>query len=246
MTSEVLTLVGILILIAIAIYLFVKPSHPNSKKNGHNGHESANTQSRPLNRRSKTMDNQQKKEKEDLFSIPQVKVASLAEKEKKERLQKLKPKSAENSINSGVEKIKLFDPSFKIKDFLKEAEKNFTDILYAFAKGDKEFLKLNTHKNVYQSFEEVINEREKHHEVWQTKIKAFKIVDLIKITIEQNIARIQVKFVTHQIATIKDEAGQVIHGDPDVPEEYRDIWTFERALDTNAPWKFVHASSEQY
>ncbi len=245
MTSEVFTLIGILVLIAIAIYLFVKPSHPSSKKNGHGRHGNADTESRSLSKRSKSMDSKQK-EKEDLFSLPQVKVGSIAEKEKKERLEKLKPKPAENSINGGIEKIRLFDPSFKIKNFLKEAEKTFMDILYAFAKGDKEFLKLNTHKNVYQSFEEVITEREDHKEVWETKIKAFKIVDLIKVTIEQNIARIQVKFVTHQIAMIKDEAGQVIHGDPDVPEEYRDIWTFERTLNTGTSWKLIHTAAEHY
>lgn len=245
MTSEVFTLIGILVLIAIAIYLFVKPSHPNSKKNGHDGQGPTNTESNSLNRRSKNMDGQ-KKEKEDLFSIPQVKAASLAEKEKKERLERLKPKPAENSIDGGIEKIRFFDPSFKINTFLKEAEKIFVDILYAFAKGDKEFLKLNTHQNVYQSFEKVILEREKHKELWETKIKAFKIVDLVKITIEQNIARAQVKFVTHQIATIKDETGQVIHGDPDVPEEYRDIWTFERALDMGPSWRLVHTAAERY
>ncbi len=244
MTSEIITLIGILILIGIAIYLFVKPSHPSSKKNGNSG--LGNSDAGSLNRRGTKAVDAKQKEKEDLFSIPQVKAVSAAEKEKKERLERLKAKPAENSINGVIEQIRLFDAGFKVKPFLKEAERLFADVLYAFAKGDRQFLKTHLHRNVYQSFEEAINEREEQGELWETQIKTFKIVDVVRAKLENNIVRMHVKFVTNQIATIKDSMGEVMHGDPDVPEEYRDIWIFERDLTANASWKVVYTTSERY
>ncbi|MFV0321485.1 MAG: Tim44/TimA family putative adaptor protein [Alphaproteobacteria bacterium] len=239
MTIDIVLLITLLVIGFLAFRFLTKPSEEDSSQLNENA---ANNQ--PAN---KPAENSNKKQMDELFRMPKSAQAAAQTDVQNERLEKFKVTPPKDSVNAGLAALKESEPKFSIKKFTAGAKIAFSEIVEAFAGGNRELLKRRVGDAVYKTFDAEITRREAQNEILEIHIRDFKIVDIIRAKIENGIARIKVKFVTHQTYLLKDTNGQVVRGEEDVPQEFRDIWTFERKVgSTNPNWVLVNTSAESY
>tara|TARA_B100000029_G_C17528838_1_gene942617 strand:- start:540 stop:1145 length:606 start_codon:yes stop_codon:yes gene_type:complete len=131
------------------------------------------------------------------------------------------------------------------KQFLKGAEMAYEQIVTSFAKGDKRALKPLLEKQMFNRFEEVINDRKSKQLTYETTfigVKSAKILEFKKI---ENIYKVTVNFVSEIITCVKDKDNKVIEGNPDVIKTVNDIWRFSKNMwSQNPTWYLVDTSSK--
>lgn len=144
-----------------------------------------------------------------------------------------------------AKKFSQIDKSFDIKDFLVGAEKAFEIILQAFYAKDKASLKSLMGDEIYQRFEQIIDEANKGKEINESKLLCVKDVSLEEMKLRKTKGSITVKIISEQVYAIFDENGDLIAGDPNQVETITDIWVFTRDLSSENPnWMLVEAVSE--
>ena len=131
------------------------------------------------------------------------------------------------------------------KQFLKGADMAYEQIIVAFAKGDKKSLKSLLGKEMYNDFEEVIDERKKKKYKYETTfigIKSSKVLEFKKI---ENIYKVTVNFVSEIITCVKDKDNKTIEGNADVIKTVNDVWKFSKNMWSQDPtWYLVETSNK--
>ena len=153
-------------------------------------------------------------------------------------------RTLEDIENNEAIKTNNVDEEVK-KQFLKGANIAYERIITSFAKGDKKALKSLLGKDLFDTFSEVIAEREKKQHKYETTfigIKSSKILEFKKI---ENIYKVTVNFVSEIITCAKDKNNQIIHGNPDTIKTVNDIWKFSKNMWSQDPtWYLVSTSSK--
>ena len=140
----------------------------------------------------------------------------------------------------GLDVLMKADPSFDEKEFLKGAESAFKIIINAYASSDLEKLKPLIDYDLYNSFTKSISEREARQETQHLDIKSISNFDILNIIIDENIVSITLKIVSDQIKYIVDKNNNVLEGNTENHETFRDKWVFERDISSSNPnWKLV-------
>jgi predicted lipid-binding transport protein (Tim44 family) len=148
-------------------------------------------------------------------------------------------------LEAGIAQIKIADPSFREKEFIKGARMAFEMILDAFAKGDVKLLKTLLDTTVFENFSGAIQEREKAGHELETTIVGIDESEIVRASLDKNLASVTVKIVTEQVNALKDAAGEIIEGDPANVVKVTDVWTFCRNTKSNSPnWLLVATGSE--
>lgn len=129
---------------------------------------------------------------------------------------------------SGLRSIMVADRQFDAQLFLEGAKSAYGAILEAFWKGDREALNFLCDDDVMASFEAAINGREERGEIMDNRLIRIETARVLGATLENNIARISVRFDADIAAVVKDKQGNVIGGSMTDAEEVHDIWTFMR------------------
>ncbi|MCS6932412.1 MAG: Tim44/TimA family putative adaptor protein [Acetobacteraceae bacterium] len=136
-------------------------------------------------------------------------------------------------------RIRETDPSFDPSAFLAGAETAFRMIVEAFAKGDRETLRMLLSEDTYAGFEHAIAERERAGHRQRTEIRAVTEAAIEAADLRGTIADVTVRFVSDQVNVTTDAAGQPVAG-TDAVTELVDIWTFQRDLRSEDPtWRLV-------
>ena len=138
-------------------------------------------------------------------------------------------------IVQSLKKIKEAFPAFDLVDFMQKAPRAFEYIALAFADGDKESLKPLLSGNIYKSFEKAIDERKERHETAEFSLIGFKSIKLTDARMTGNDVELTVEFETEQTNIVKNEAGEIIVGDPTYIETVTDIWTVRKDMRSNDP-----------
>ena len=150
------------------------------------------------------------------------------------------PILAPESLAGSLEQMHRRDPSFDEKQFLKNARAAFALIVGAFAKGDLASLKNLLGPEVYGAFSKAVETRQAVGQRLETKIIEIKEAELLRARMEGDVARVTIRFVTHQANATYDQANQLVEGNPDGREEIEDVWTFARNLAQKDPsWHLV-------
>ena len=131
------------------------------------------------------------------------------------------------------------------KQFLKGADVAYEQIITSFAKGDKKSLKSLLGKELFQNFAEIIDERVKKQQKYETTfigLKSSKILEFKKI---ENIYKVTVNFVSEIITCVKDKNNQIIEGNPDTIKTANDVWKFSKNMWSQDPtWYLVETSNK--
>ena len=97
---------------------------------------------------------------------------------------------------------------------------------------------------VFANFEQAIREREASGEVLDDTLVGIRAADIVEAHLEGRAANVTVKFVSDQVSAVRNEKGDVIHGDPDRISEVTDFWTFARDTGARDPnWTLVATRS---
>ena len=117
-------------------------------------------------------------------------------------------------------------------------------IVLAFANGDRRALKDLLSSEVYESFEAVIKDREKHEQKTETRFVSIDKAELVSAEARDRAAQLTVRFVSQMISVTRDKTGTIVDGNPDKVADITDVWTFARDTSSRDPnWKLVGTGS---
>ena len=152
-------------------------------------------------------------------------------------------KSAKIS-GSGLDALRRADRQFNEKEFVQGATAAFDMILTAFADGDQAQLKRLLSYDLLQSFMQTIHNRTAAKESLEITVNDIREVSILNVELVDSVASITVHFHTTQTRIARDEHGDVMEDSDTEPQEFIDIWTFERDLASSDPnWKLAETES---
>ena len=144
----------------------------------------------------------------------------------------------------GLDAIAAQDASFDPRHFLSGARSAYEMIVLAFANGDRRALRDLLSTEVYDSFETVIKDREKHEQKTETRFVSIEKAELVGAELRDRTAQLTVRFVSQMISVTRDKAGTIVDGNPDRVADITDVWTFARDTTSRDPnWKLVGTGS---
>jgi len=144
----------------------------------------------------------------------------------------------------GLDAIATQDTSFDPQHFLNGARSAYEMIVLAFANGDRRALKDLLSSEVYESFDAVIKDREKHEQKTETRFVSIDKAELVSAEARDRAAQLTVRFVSQMISVTRDKAGAIVDGNPEKVTDITDVWTFARDISSRDPnWKLVGTGS---
>ncbi len=144
----------------------------------------------------------------------------------------------------GLDAIAAQDSSFDPRHFLSGARSAYEMIVLAFANGDRRALKDLLSSEVYESFDAVIKDREKHEQKTETRFVSIDKAELVSAEARDRAAQLTVRFVSQMISVTRDKAGAIVDGNPEKVTDITDVWTFARDTASRDPnWKLVGTGS---
>ncbi|PHQ98472.1 MAG: preprotein translocase subunit Tim44 [Marinosulfonomonas sp.] len=138
--------------------------------------------------------------------------------------------------------MKVAEPEFNVSEFLGGARGAYEMILMAFEHGDMDKIKPFLSDEVFESFSDVVESREKQG----LKIEA-TFIGVRELTLKgaefDEVTRdgeVTVKFVGEMTSVVRDKAGEIVEGNPSEIKRQKDVWTFARKMGANDPnWQLV-------
>jgi predicted lipid-binding transport protein (Tim44 family) len=147
-------------------------------------------------------------------------------------------------LAAGLDAIAAQDSSFDPRHFISGARSAYEMIVLAFANGDRRALKDLLSSEVYESFEAVIKDREKHEQKTETRFVSIDKAELVSAEARDRAAQLTVRFVSQMISVTRDKTGAIVDGNPDKVADITDVWTFARDTSSRDPnWKLVGTGS---
>lgn len=145
-----------------------------------------------------------------------------------------------SELAAGFDSISANDPTFHPKAFTAGAKAAYEMIVNAFNAGDRKTLKTLLGKEVYDSFDQSIGEREARGETVQSTFVSLDKADIVAASMKGRTAQVAVRFSSQMISATKDKAGAVIEGSLDKITEVTDLWTFARDTSVSDPnWRLI-------
>jgi predicted lipid-binding transport protein (Tim44 family) len=145
-----------------------------------------------------------------------------------------------SAVAAGLDAIVAADKSFDPRHFLTGARAAYEMIVVAFAQGNRRTLHERLSKEVYDSFDGVIQERETRGETAETRFVSIDASDIAAAELRGRTAQLTVRFVSQLVSMTRDKAGNVIDGNADKVTDVTDVWTFARDVTSRDPnWKLV-------
>jgi len=138
--------------------------------------------------------------------------------------------------------MKRVEPSFSVSEFLQGARGAYEMILMGFERGDLADLVPFLSEDVYESFAQVVDEREKNGLTIEAEFFGVRSLTLddAEFDTTDNTAAITVRYIGELTSVVRDAGGDIIEGDPKKPKKQKDVWTFERQMGVDDPnWKLV-------
>jgi predicted lipid-binding transport protein (Tim44 family) len=149
-----------------------------------------------------------------------------------------------SALALGLDAIAVQDSSFDPRHFLSGARGAYEMIVLAFANGDRRALRDLLSSEVYESFEAVIRDREKHEQKTETRFVSIDRAELVGAEARDRSAQLTVRFVSQMVSVTRDKAGTIVDGNPDKVTDITDVWTFARDTSSRDPnWKLVGTGS---
>jgi hypothetical protein len=140
----------------------------------------------------------------------------------------------ESGINIDLP-LKKSKEDYDKKVFLKGAEIAYENIITSFAKGEKEKLKKLLTKEIYISFEQAIDHRNRENIKSELTFIGVKEANIEKYEKVNNEFVATVKIVCEIISVKKDKSDTIFEGDPDKIKTVTDHWKFSKSVSSKSP-----------
>ena len=140
-------------------------------------------------------------------------------------------------------RMKAVDPDFSVGEFLQGARGAYEMILMAFESSDMDSILPFLSRDVFNSFDEVVQLREREGLRVDATFVGLRELELVEASFDEESreGEITVKFVGELTSVVrKADTGEVVEGDPNQIKRQKDIWTFARDMSSDSPnWKLV-------
>jgi len=150
--------------------------------------------------------------------------------------------SAGSPQATALAEMKRIEPDFNVGEFLQGARGAYEMILMGFEQGNMDDLVPFLSRDVFESFDEVVQLREREGLKVEANFVGVREVELADAAFdrERNEAEITVRFVGELTSVVRDRDGKIVEGDPNTIKRQRDVWTFGREMGSDNPnWKLV-------
>lgn len=138
--------------------------------------------------------------------------------------------------------MKLVEPDFNVREFLEGARGAYEMILMAFERGELEPVLPFLSADVYDTFTEVVDERERQNLRVEASFVGLREIAITEAEFDRagNEAEITVRFVGELTSVVRNEAGEIVEGSTTEIKRQRDVWTFARVMGAGDPnWQLV-------
>ncbi len=138
--------------------------------------------------------------------------------------------------------MKAAEPSFSVNDFLTGARGAYEMILMAFEKGDLESIRPFLSDDVYASFSDVVQAREREGLKIESNFVGLRELGLQDATFDPATreGEITVRFTGELTSVVRNRSGDIVEGSPTAIKRQRDVWTFARRMGVDDPnWQLV-------
>lgn len=143
-------------------------------------------------------------------------------------------------IAQGLAAIAEADPNFTPKSFIEGAKAAYEMIVTAYAAGDRKTLKMLLDKEVYDSFEAAIAEREAAGHSVEFTFVGLSNIEFAEVELDKRNAIVTLRIDAEVVSITRDSAGEVVEGTPGQVVAIADEWTFMRNTRSRDPnWKLV-------
>lgn len=140
-------------------------------------------------------------------------------------------------------RMKAVDPEFGVSDFLQGARGAYEMILMAFESADMESILPFLSRDVFNSFDEVVQTREREGLVVEASFVGLREIEIVEATFDEKTkdGEITLRFVAELTQAVrKAETGELVDGDPNTIKRQKDVWTFAREMTSDSPnWQLV-------
>lgn len=146
----------------------------------------------------------------------------------------------EGALRDTLEKAQKIDAEFNADDFLEGARQAFEMVIDAYSKRDHETLKMLLSKPLYAKFSDALSQAEKENRLPHNTLVAITQSQLKDASITGSQATMTVEFISDQIQLVRNQAGDIIEGNPSEEIEVEDRWVFVRDLRSASPnWTII-------
>ncbi|MEM6407495.1 MAG: Tim44/TimA family putative adaptor protein [Pseudomonadota bacterium] len=148
----------------------------------------------------------------------------------------------DSSAADALAKMKGAEPSFGVSEFLGGAKQAYEMILMAFENGDIDEVAPFLSKEVFETFQEVIDMRADQGLTVDANFIGVRETTLLDASFDEDskLAELKLRFVGEMSSVVRDSAGDIVDGDPNEVKRQKDIWTFERVMGSDNPnWQLV-------
>jgi len=138
--------------------------------------------------------------------------------------------------------MKRAEPSFNVSEFLGGASGAYEMILMGFENGELDDLVPFLSRDVFESFDEVVQLREREGLVVDATFVGVRELVLVDAHFDDSTreGEVTVRFVGELTSIVRDRNGDVVEGDANSVKQQRDTWSFARIMGSDNPnWKLV-------
>ena len=148
-----------------------------------------------------------------------------------------------NDTKTNKDTFYIDDPTFNKKEFLKGAQNFFEMVIDCFVKGDLKNIEMYIENKLIKNFQLAIDERLQEEETLKINIIKMNSIQIKDVKKVKNFLRISVLFESEQIKVLKDKKGKIIDGDQKKSITVKDLWTFEKEINSkDLNWILVETS----
>ncbi|WP_323732454.1 Tim44/TimA family putative adaptor protein [Candidatus Bandiella euplotis] len=148
-----------------------------------------------------------------------------------------------DNVRQELDKIKQKE-TFDVKTFIDTVKTVFEIVLNAFYKNGVEALKELLSSQLYSEFIHEIGKRRDSGLLHEVTLVGIKDVQILDVSVKDNIASIKVKIESDQIKVIKDKDQKIITGSVHQILRLSDIWTFQKDLTQKNYWELTETNSK--
>ena len=138
--------------------------------------------------------------------------------------------------------MKRIEPDFNVTEFLSGARQAYEMIVMGFERGQMDDLIPLLSRDVFESFDEVVQLREREGLSVEANFVGVREVDLVDASFDAatSTAEVTVRLVGELASVVRDREGKVVEGDLNVVKQQRDVWTFARDMGSDNPnWRLI-------
>jgi len=149
---------------------------------------------------------------------------------------------ADSAAADAFAAMKAAEPEFHVGEFLHGARHAYEMILMAFEAGDMDALVPLLSRDVYESFMEVVEVREREGLRVEASFVGLRDVGVVAASFNRDTAEaeITVRFDAELTSVVRDASDSIVEGDPNEIKRQKDVWTFARRMGVDDPnWQLV-------